>query len=311
MKTTLPLLTIEQSISAYRHLLHLNPHFGMDFFSDDFEAKDVVLLEDNKAGTQGIPLRFNYYALLLRLKGESKRTVNQFDYIIKPHSLQLINPKEIFSFKDSSDVAQTYVLLFDKIFIEEKNLEKETGSKLLDFHKKHQKDIELGMPQFREVLNIFEQLNSELQAKKSDYKNIVKMLINQLLYILKREKIETTLKIKQTRAEQITAEFLSLVQEHYWHKKKLKEYALLLDITSKHLSETVKKTLDCTALYYIHMRLIKEMQYLLCFSDMSIKQIAHALNFETPSELGRFFKRYEKISPKEYRLREQKPLPSL
>lgn len=35
---------------------------------------------------------------------------------------------------------------------------------------------------------------------------------------------------------------------------------------------------------------------------MSIKQIANALNFKNSSELGRFFKRHEGISPKKYQL---------
>jgi len=270
MITTLPLLTIEQSINAYKHLLKPEPEFGMDFFADDFEAKELVLLEDNKAGSQGIPLRFNYYALLLRLKGETKRTINQFDYFIRPQSLQLINPGSIFSFEDTSEVAKTYVLLFDKTFIEEDSL--------LNFHYKHQEDVLLDMTQFAEVVTLYKQLNSELRAKKSDYKKIV-------------------------RSQQISSEFLNLIEEHYWQKKSVKEYAQILGITPQHLSETVKTTLHHTALFYIHVRLIKEIQYLLCFSDMSIKQISHAINFETPSQLGRFFKRYEGMSPKAYRLK--------
>ena len=295
MHTTLPLLTIEQSINAYKHLLKSDPGFGMDFFADDFEAKELVLLEDNEAGGQGIPLRFNYYALLLRLKGETKRTINQFDYVIKPQSLQLINPGSIFSFDDTSDVAKTYVLLFDKTFIEEENL--------LCFHQKHQEDVLLDMTQFVEVVALYEQLNRELKAKKSDYKKIVRLLITQLLFLLKRAKLSSEPKKDITRAQQISSEFLNLIEEHYWQQKSVKEYAQILGITPQHLSETVKVTLHHTALFYIHVRLIKEIQYLLCFSDMSIKQISHAINFETPSQLGRFFKRYEGMSPKAYRLK--------
>ena len=295
MHTILPLLTIEQSINAYKHLLKPDPGFGMDFFADDFEAKELVLLEDNKAGSQGIPLRFNYYALILRLKGETKRTINQFDYVIKPQSLQLINPGSIFSFEDTSTVAKTYVLLFDKTFIEE--------GKLLDFHQKHQEDVLLEMTQFAEVDTLYKQLNNELRAKKSDYKIIVRLLVTQLLYLLKRAKLCSEQKQDSTRAQQISSEFLNLIEEHYLQKKSVKEYAHLLGITPQHLSETVKSTLHHTALFYIHVRLIKEIQYLLCFSDLSINQISYALNFETPSQLGRFFKRYEGLSPKVYRLK--------
>ena len=129
------------------------------------------------------------------------------------------------------------------------------------------------------------------------------MLINQLLYILKREKLDSGIKQNLTRAEQISAEFLVLIEEHYWHKKSVNTYASILGITPKHLSETIKSTLHHSALSYIHIRIIKEIQYLLCFNDMSIKQISYALNFETLSQMGRFFKRHEGMSPKAYRLK--------
>ncbi len=303
MAARLPLFTIEQTINTYKYLFEPEPKFGMDFFADDFEAKDIVLLEDSKAGSQGIPLRFSYYAFFLRLKGETKRTINQFNYLIKPQSLQLVNPGSIYSFEEMSDVSKTYVLLFDKAFIEEKNLSMEIQDALLGFHRKCQKDVILDMTQFAKAVHLYEQLSSELRAKKEDYKTVAKMLINQLLFLLKREKLNSGLKQYHTRAEQICSEFLILIEEYFWQKKSVKEYASVLDITPKHLSETIKSTLHHTALSYIHVRIIKEIQYLLCFSDMSIKQISYALNFETLSQFGRFFKRHEGVSPKEYRLK--------
>ena len=302
---TLPLFTIEQTINTYKYLFKSNPEFGMDFFADDFEAKDIVLLDDTKAGSQGVPIHFNYYALFLRLHGETTRTINQFKYIIKPQSLQLVNPGAIYSFKDITQASRTYVLLFDKAFIEKENLSIKIQDSILDFHHKCQKDVLLDMTNFAHVVSIYEQLSSELRAEKDDYKIVSKILINQLLFILKREKLSSGLKQYHTRAQQISSEFLVLIEEHFYHKKSVKEYALLLGITPKHLSETIQSTLHHTALSYIHVRIIKEIQYLLCFNSMSIKQIAYHLNFETPSQLGRFFKRYEEMTPKEYRLKNQ------
>ena len=303
MTSSLPLFTIEQTINTYKYLFKPEPIFGMDFFADDFEAKEIVLLEDDKAPSHGIPIRFNYYALFLRLKGVTKRTINQFEYIIKPQALQLVNPGAIYSFFDISDESKTYVLLFDKAFIENGNLTPEIRDPLLDFHRKHQQDIVLDTTQYAQAISIYEQLSSELRAKKSDYKVVTRMLINQLLFLLKREKLNAGLQQHQTRSEQLSAEFLVLIEENFCLKKSIKAYADILNITPKHLSETVKTTLHYPALSYIHLRIIKEIQYLLCFGDMSIKQIAHALHFETPSQLGRFFKRHEGVSPKEYRLK--------
>jgi AraC family transcriptional activator of pobA len=300
---TLPLFTIEQTVNTYKYLFEPNPMFGMDFFADDFEAKEIVLLDDTKAGSQGIPIHFNYYALFLRIHGETKRTINQFNYLIKPQSLQLVNPGSIYSFKDITNASRTYVLLFNKAFIEEDSLPVEIQDSLLEFHRKCQQDIVLDTTQYAEALHIYEQLSSELRTKNDDYKIVAKMLINQLLFLLKREKLNFGLKQNHTRAEQICSEFLVLIEEYYWEKKSVQEYALLLGITPKHLSETVKSTLHHTALSYIHVRIIKEIQYLLCFGGMSIKQISYALNFETVSQLGRFFKRHQGVSPKAYRLK--------
>lgn len=299
----LPLFSIEQTVNTYKYLFEPNPVFGMDFFADDFEAKEIVLLDDTKAGSQGIPIHFSYYALFLRIHGETQRTINQFNYLIKPQSLQLVNPGAIYSFKDTTNASRTFVLLFDKDFLEEEGLSKDVQNDLLDFHRKCQQDIVLNTTQFAHAVSIYEQLSTELRAKNDDYKIVTKMLINQLLFLLKREKLHFGLKQNHTRAEQISAEFLILIEEHYWQKKSVKAYASLIGITPKHLSETIKTTLHHSALSYIHVRIIKEIQYLLCFGNISIKQIAYALNFETVSQLGRFFKRYEGMSPRAYQLK--------
>ena len=299
----LPLFTIEQTVNTYKYLFEPNPVFGMDFFADNFEAKEIVLLDDIKAGSQGIPIHFNYYALFLRIHGETKRTINQFHYSINPQSLQLVNPGSIYSFKDTTNASRTYVLLFNKSFIEDDSLSANIQNDLLDFHRNCQQDIVLNTTQYAHALLLYEQLSTELRAKNDDYKIVSKMLINQLLFLLKREKLNFGLKQSHTRAEQICAEFLVLIEANYWQKKSVKEYAVLLGITAKHLSETVKATLHHSALSYIHIRIIKEIQYLLCFGGLSIKQIAYALHFETVSELGRFFKRQEGMSPKAYRLK--------
>jgi len=300
---TLPLFTIEQTVNTYKYLFEPNPVFGMDFFSNNFEAKEIVLLDDIKAGSQGIPIHFGYYALFLRIHGETQRTINQFSYLIKPQSLQLVNPGSIYAFKDTTNASRTFVLLFNKAFIEEDNLSSEIQQSLMEFHRQCQQDIVLDKTQYAHVVALYEQLSTELRAKNDDYPIVCKMIINQLLVVLKREKLNFGLKQNYSRAEEICAEFLVLIEKYYWEKRSVKEYATLLGITPKHLSETVKDTRHHPALSYIHIRIIKEIQYLLCFGGMSIKQIAYALHFETVSQLGRFFKRHEGLSPKAYRLK--------
>lgn len=302
MKTELPLFTIEQTVQTYKYLFTANPSFGIDVYSDDYEKDDVIILDDNNCGSQGIPIHFGYYAFFLRVQGVTKRSVNQFEYVIEPQAIQLVNPGSIYSFKDITQDSRTFVLLFSKSFIQDSNLDSDICSELLEYHQDHQQEVLFDAAEYAHVFAIYEQISDELKMKQSGYRLLVKMLINQLLVILKRRKIHSTLKHNLNRAQQISAEFLLLIEENYLVSKSVKSYADMLSITPKHLSETVKTTLHHSALYYIHIRIIKEIQYLLCFSELSIKQISYTLNFDTLSQFGRFFKRYEKMSPKTYRL---------
>jgi len=75
-----------------------------------------------------------------------------------------------------------------------------------------------------------------------------------------------------------------------------------MEISSKHLSETVKEKLGKSALHFIHKRIIKEAKYLLIYSDKTIYSIAVSLNFQDASQFTRFFKKNVEMTPKDYRL---------
>lgn len=174
---------------------------------------------------------------------------------------------------------------------------------LLKFHEQYPQEILLESKTYSLVLEIYEQLSNELKSSQQDYKITVRMLINQLLYILKREKLTLEVKKHITSEEQLSSDFLALVQKKFSKVKSVQGYADILGVTPRNLTQTVFRTHKKTALSFIHIRIIREIQYLLCFSTMSIKQISHALNFEKPTQFSRFFKHHEKISPREYRIK--------
>jgi len=294
---TLPIFTINQSINAYKNIHERNPGFGMNIFDDSFSFDDVVILEDAGRGVKGAPMRCGFYALILTIKGETKREVNQHNFLAKEQSLHLINEKSIFSFEAISKKNRTYVILFNKRLFNEQNIEE-----LFLFHEQHQDIVSLEFTNYNQVLQNYKQIDCEFKTKDKEYYEISKTLILQILYILKREKLKLHSDVKLSRSEQISREFLDLIEDNFITKKSVKEYAKLLDITPKHLSEVIKNTLHKTALSYIHIRLLKEIQYHLAYTQSSIKQIAHYLNFDSSSQMGRFFRNYENMTPKEYRI---------
>ena len=293
----LPLFTIPKTLQNIKTKnLHVpKPFFGMDIFNDHCQYDDFIILEKNGKGTTSTPVRCDHYICVLTLKGGSTRYVGQKTYTTSSYSLQLLPPELIHSFEDTQDDGEFFLIFFHKNFFTQ-NIDE-----LLSFHQNNFQPINCDPVEFKRIKGLYEELDKEFKNQKTDFKQVSEHLLTQLLYLIKRKKETKEVSKILTQGEKIADTFLALVQENFRIDKTVYAYSELLGITAKHLGETIKKVLEKSALSIIHDVLIKESQYLLCYSELSIKQIASYLNFENSSDFSRFFKRYEKISPKNYR----------
>lgn len=99
----------------------------------------------------------------------------------------------------------------------------------------------------------------------------------------------------------IADQFLLLVQQHFRKERFLEFYAEKLDITTKHLSRTVKSQTGHSAVEWINRFVILEAKVMLRSSNLNIQQISEELNFPSQSFFGKYFKKAVGISPKDYR----------
>ena len=291
-----PLLSLEQSIDIYKKMHSRNPAFGMDVFDENFLERDLLILENNGKGKSAPYTHCDYYILLLSLKGQSIRHINQYDYHIEAQTLQLLVPGAIHSFEDVSEEQKSYIILFDK------NYFKNELQSVLELHKENCNPVNLQGCEFEQMKHLFEQIEFEYKNKQDEYKQVAKHLIAQALLLLKRKKLSSIQKSTISRSEQIMGQYLNLIEDSYQTKKTVAEYADILEITSKHLGETVKEVSKKPALFHINIRIMKEIKHLLAHTTLNINQISDVLNFDNSSNLGRFFKKYEGISPSKYRL---------
>jgi len=299
LKGSLPLMSMQDNINIYKNIHAKKVLFGMDIHVDEFEHKDFVIFQNSGYINNQIPMCCSFYTLILNIKGEPISYVNQYKYDVKEKSLQLLVPGVLYSFEDIKDDKESLIIFFEHDFLSSENLE------LLEFFQKEFEPNTLTQETYMEVLSIFKLLNQEYKHKKTDYQEYSKLLLLQIIYLLKREKSTRIVKSVLTRSQQITNHYLALIEEDFQTKKTVQEYANILDITSKHLSETIRETLNESALFLIHKRIIKEIQYQLCYTTLSIKEISSTLYFSNSSDFGRFFKRHKKLSPRDYRLKFQ------
>jgi AraC-like DNA-binding protein len=99
----------------------------------------------------------------------------------------------------------------------------------------------------------------------------------------------------------IVREFNFLVETYFKTKHSVVEYAELLNKSPKTISNVFSKLDHKSPLQYIQDRKMLEARRLLVHSGMSVKEIANEIGFEDLQSFSRFFKKYEGISPSEYR----------
>jgi AraC family transcriptional regulator, transcriptional activator of pobA len=288
------LLNITQATQKYSHFLDKeNSRFGMDVLANDFNPEQIAIVQNQGTKTSCVPIRFDFYIIILCLNGGSIRNVNQHKYEIKEHSLQLIPKGAIHSFEDTVDNPKFYIILFEKEIVDEVDI--------LNFHDENFDNVTLDLNTFNKIRDIYEEIDVEMKNKNKNYIEYVTQLLCQILIILKREKLKVKTNLNKTRADLICNQFLSLIELHFTTKKSVQEYAELMDLTPKHLSETVKEKLGESALFFIHERIMKEAKYLLVYSNKTIYNIAIELTFYDASQFTRFFKQKIGLTPNNYR----------
>ncbi|WP_195474912.1 helix-turn-helix domain-containing protein [Bacteroides finegoldii] len=103
-----------------------------------------------------------------------------------------------------------------------------------------------------------------------------------------------------TRQDEIFKSFVSLVHEHCASQREVSFYADKLCISTKYLTGICRAVTGDSAKKIIDDFAILEIKVLLQSTELTVQEIADRLHFPDQSYLGRYFKRHEGISPKEY-----------
>ena len=104
-----------------------------------------------------------------------------------------------------------------------------------------------------------------------------------------------------SQKQQLLTSFKKLIEQHYKTLRRPSEYAELLFITPNHLNALCQDLLGRPAGEVIRDRVLLEAKRLLTNAGMTATEIAYELNFQDNSYFNRFFKKYEGLTPDEFR----------
>lgn len=154
---------------------------------------------------------------------------------------------------------------------------------------------------------VWKMLCLEMESRDNLQLEMLQMMLKRILILCTRIYKEQ-LKYDVSGGEHFDSlrNFNFLVEKHFKEKHKVADYADLLHISPKSLSNLFKKIGSKTPLQYIQERRLLEARRLLKYSEHSISEIAFQLGFSDLQAFSRFFKNNEGISPNEFKNSEQK-----
>lgn len=105
----------------------------------------------------------------------------------------------------------------------------------------------------------------------------------------------------KARLYSIFDQFMRLLSENFKRERNVTWYSEQMCLTPKYMSEVIKEISGRSASGWISAMVINEIKTLLRNTDYSIKEVAQIMNFQNQSFLGKYFKNYTGVSPREYK----------
>lgn len=268
-----------------------------------FLDNDLLLTERiNEAPMPTEPRRMNFILIGLCIKGEVMYQLDTQKQVIKPGDILIVSDRHVVDSYRHSDDMEGLCIMMSVHFFREIIQNVSDVSSLFLFSRQHpvmsleQKEIET----FKEYFQVIKQ---KICDQGNHFrKDLIKTLLLAMFYDLSNIIYRVQYNDKpQTRADAIFTHFIKLVEKNYRQERRVGWYAAQLNITPKHLSETVKNASRRTPNEWIDDYVTLELRVLLKNSTKTIKEIAQELNFPNQSFLGKFFKEHVGVSPSKYR----------
>ena len=163
----------------------------------------------------------------------------------------------------------------------------------------HFSDEEIGIVEKYYELANYKMMHPHFCANKESMDNLLRAFAIDLLYSINQHTQPADTILRQ--GDKLYRNFVYLVQSNTDGKRSVKSFADELCVSPKYLTSVCRQHSGRTANEIITERVVGRIMHLLNYSDMSVKEIATALNFDNLSFFGKYVKKHLGLSPNNYR----------
>lgn len=271
--------------------------------SSQFDALRLEHFNDSKRAMP--PFRCDFFSIMFFSQPNISLKINAVERHIEANTLVFYVPNQIRSFQKYGEWSGYAVYFKPELMFLQKNPAAYRQFPFLNWNQPN--FFTLKESEVVSFQPLFEKLLLEAESDVPFQEEFVQAYLNVLLYESKRvfdaREVQQTLML--SRAGKLTEQFEQLVRLHFRTKKSVEDYAKLLFVSAKHLSKSVKETTGKSASALIQDAILLESKSLLFQSEMSISQIARALNFQDYAHFSNFFKQKTGVAPTDFRRERQ------
>lgn len=290
MKASIPEFSLLEIVKSALHVQDEN----IDYFVASF-ASPMQLTT--------FPQRASYFGVAVCTQGNAKLLADLESYSLLPGSLIVMGPQTIRSWRDQSADYAEETLFFTESFFSAHSGHINPLGVFSFFQDNATKVIKLDKTDKNIICDNLQTIKNTSTTSSLRKDEMVRSYINITLNHVADlyDKYDPNRLAKVNSQFNMVGEFKKLLIEKHLELRTVNGYADLLNVTPKHLSETIKEATGKTAREWIHDILILEAKVRLKQTSLSVTVIAESLNFSDPSLFGKYFRRYTGHSPLAYR----------
>jgi AraC-like DNA-binding protein len=258
--------------------------------------------KEEKLNYNSLPAyRQGYYELMINISESCSFSVDTNLLPSTKNRITLIKPmqlQKIASYQETSNPSRGFGVFFKPSFFS--NTQFSNSLSILNEPRAFSTTFsDEEILEFKDLANkmFYEYNNFNLAISFKIIQNYLEILLLKLNY----KNADQTYTVAKNAGHAIVTRFYRDLQKFILDDYTVSDYARLLHISPKHLSETIKSETGKPALQHINEMKIEHAKILLLQTEKTINEVAYDLNFDTPNYFSAFFKSNTGLTPTAYR----------
>jgi AraC family transcriptional activator of pobA len=262
----------------------------------------IETLDNPGSKTQdALPHRHEFYAIQYVTGGKGQHVIDFSPYALSPDTLYFISPGQV-HFGRFTQPLRGSVLVFMEDFLLYPGSFSGNIHELSFFHTVGEKPVlRLNPPEAARIRSYMSAIEEEYKASASDRIPVLRAYLYILMVHIQRLYAARYPGQNSEEDSSFVRKFKHLVSTHCARETALETYAKKMNVSTGHLSNTIKSLTGHSPGQIIRQEVALEAKRLLAHTDLTAAEVGYRLNFEDPSYFGRFFKKATGLSPTAFR----------